>query len=264
MQTKDIDSVLYRLEYILDECIRTRNKTGYFVALYVSMTNGLRQAINDGQFDDKERMEQLVVAFGDKFFNQWEKWQKKEPLTQSWEIVMNAGVSKGTLLLHQLLLGINAHINLDLGIAIVETMKGKPIKDIHADFNRVNAIFTKVTLKAIHDIIRSSQFLAIIGFQATKSNTTLINFLIENARDSAWLFAENLSAKSDVDYVNYINERDERVRSIADSILNMSKPMKATLMLVRLFEYKRPSKVMNSIRSGVIKKPLVRAAFSYS
>jgi len=39
-------------------------------------------------------------------------------------------------------LGINAHINLDLGVAAVETarVQNQTIQDIHNDFNSINAI----------------------------------------------------------------------------------------------------------------------------
>ncbi|HZH78927.1 MAG TPA: DUF5995 family protein [Archangium sp.] len=50
MEAKSIDDVIARLEGIIEECIATRSRLGYFAALYNRVTLAVREGIRKGEF----------------------------------------------------------------------------------------------------------------------------------------------------------------------------------------------------------------------
>src|SRR5687767_8426891 len=121
MNTDAIDQVILRLEAIMEDCIRRKSKAGYFAALYHKVTCAVRDGIVNGDFEDGPRMERLDVLFAGRYLDAWQAWKEKKPVSASWQVAFERLHHKPTLVLQHLLLGINAHINLDLGIATVET-----------------------------------------------------------------------------------------------------------------------------------------------
>src|SRR5947207_2335420 len=121
MQLLTIDEIILELEQIIDHCIKTKNKAGYFAALYHNVTCHVKTGIANGDFEDGARMERLDVIFASRYIDAWHAFNNKTPLSQSWNIAFQQVSKWPTLVLQHLLLGINAHINLDLGIAAVET-----------------------------------------------------------------------------------------------------------------------------------------------
>jgi hypothetical protein len=57
--TETIDDVLGALREVVDDCIGTGSRIGYFAALYRQVALAVKRAIDDGVFDDGERMSRL-------------------------------------------------------------------------------------------------------------------------------------------------------------------------------------------------------------
>ena len=68
-EPETIDDVLRNIDEVIDWAIKTESHIGYFAALYKRTTVAIRQAINEGVFDDGRRMEQLDVVFATRYFN---------------------------------------------------------------------------------------------------------------------------------------------------------------------------------------------------
>src|SRR5688572_33106451 len=113
-----IDGVLGRLNGLLDEAIRHGRRIGYFVALYERVTSNVRHALIAGNvFDDGPRMERLDVVFANRFIQAWEQHVAGQKPTDSWAVAFQRLEDPGQLVIQHMLHGMNAHINLDLGIA---------------------------------------------------------------------------------------------------------------------------------------------------
>lgn len=249
MQTTTIDEVLARLEAIIDDCIKTNNRAGYFAALYYKVTRNVKDGILSGRFEDGKRMEQLDVLFANRYLVAYDQWKAGQQPTGSWHVAFKTAEKKRTLVLQHLLLGINAHINLDLGIATVETMAGKDIHSISNDFNQINTIIASLTYEVMNDINRVSPLLSLMGLHATNYNSILIQFSIGNARDGAWRFAEELSRKDGDSYKTCIKQRDANINMLGESLVHANALLKFTLWVIRLFEWKRPSKIIGVLYS---------------
>ncbi len=110
-------------------------------------------------------MARLDVIFASRYLQAHEAWRSGQPLTDSWKIAFEATKTSSLLILQQLLLGINAHINLDLGA--VETMKQQVLEDIHTDFDTINTIIGSLTYQVLQEIDRMSPLLSLMGCKAT-------------------------------------------------------------------------------------------------
>src|SRR5204863_6652854 len=85
---------------------------------YERVTSNVRHALIAGTvFDDNPRMERLDVVFANRFIEAWEQRVGGGSPTESWAVAFTLLEDPGPLVIQHLMIGMNAHINLDLGIA---------------------------------------------------------------------------------------------------------------------------------------------------
>jgi len=209
MEATTIDEVLTRLTTIIDESLRTGDRTGFFASLYYKVTAKVKEGITKNEFEDGARMEKLDVVFANRFLAAYDTWQSGGMPTTSWQMAFEASKKSSVLVLQHLLLGINAHINLDLGIAAVQAMEGLDIAGIEKDFDSINTIIGSLTYQVINEINHISPLISFIGFNSGNTESALVQFSISNARDGAWCFAEDLHKKTGADYTACIAQRDQ-------------------------------------------------------
>jgi hypothetical protein len=149
--------------------------------------------------------------------------------------------------LQHLLLGMNAHINLDLGIAAVEAMQGQDLSDIEKDFDSINTIIGSLTYEVINEINRMSPLISLIGLHSANTESILIQFSVTNARDGAWCFAEDLHKKAGADYSAFIDARDKNINTLGNTLLHFKGTLRFTLWLILLFEWKNPARIITAL-----------------
>jgi hypothetical protein len=135
-----INDAIAEMDTIVQSCRDKSSRIGYFAVLYRMVTIRVRDGILAGEFEDNPRMEKLDIIFAKRFIDAYHAYQTGQQISESWKLAFDAAVSTKHLVLQHLLLGMNAHINLDLGIAAVETMEGKNLEDIEGDFNKINQV----------------------------------------------------------------------------------------------------------------------------
>ena len=247
MPAQTIDEVIVQLERILADCKNTGSTAGYFTALYHKVTCRVKDGILKGEFEDNTRMERLDVIFANRYLTAYEQWKNKQLPSTSWVAAFEGVKKRSTIVLQHLLLGINAHINLDLGIAAVETMKGGNFTDIQKDFNAINTLLAAMIYEVMHDLSRISPLLSLLGLHATNNNQMLVEFTLSNARDGAWCFAEEISKQSGTEYDTTCTARDKRISELGESILHPHGAAKITLWFVHLFEWQNARKVIEML-----------------
>jgi hypothetical protein len=246
MPASTIDEVLTRLEEIIADGIREASRTGFFAALYYKVTSRVKDGIARSEFEDGARMERLDVLFANRYLEALDQWQKGLPVTGSWKTALDAANRSSCLVLQHLLLGVNAHINLDLGIATVETVRergiGLPV--IHKDFDAINAIIGSLTYEVMQEIDRVSPLLSLIGLHSANTESLLVQFSISNARDGAWCFAEDLAGRTGDDYNECIATRDKDITKLAGALIHSRGFIRLTLWVIHLFEWKSPVRII--------------------
>ncbi|MDX5339934.1 MAG: DUF5995 family protein [Cyclobacteriaceae bacterium] len=240
-----IEQVLIRMDEIVEECLISQSRIGYFGILYRQVTRRIKQGIDAGEFEDNPRMEKLDVLFAKRFIDAYDLWKSGQNPSLSWKIAFEASEISSHLVLQHLLLGINAHINLDLGIAASETMVSKPLGEIKADFDRINSILAELVDGVKANISKVSPIFGWLIPLAKGKDEMLLNFSIQIARDGAWKYAGEYHA--DPDKAFQIQDRDKNIAAIAQKLINPGKFLGFLIKIVAFAEWKSVQKTMDQL-----------------
>ena len=233
---KTIDDVLKALDQIILESKENQSPLGYFAALYRKVTQKVKEGIAENFFEDGPRMEKLDVIFASRYIDAYRAYQKNESITESWLKAFELSKKYWPIVLQHLLIGMNAHINLDLGIAAVEVMKGKNIEDLKVDFDRINEILSSLVDDVEKDLSEIWPTLSKILKWTGKFDTLLIDFSMELARNGAWKFAVELSETPENEQAAFIEKRDASVVKIGNLITNPGWLVSFVFKIIRLGE----------------------------
>lgn len=234
MQAKTIDEVISILDKIVEECKKTDNPLGYFAILYRQVTINVRDGILNNRFEDNARMEKLDVLFANRYFEAYFNYQAQKPITKSWNIAFISS-KKEYLILQYLLQGINAHINLDLGIATVKTLENNKIETIKNDFNAINALLSEMIDEVKDKISSLSPIFKLLMPLAKQWDHKLVQFSIETARDGAWEFANQLYYNP-TNFDTLINERDKKINTLGTALVSPPRFLGWVLNTILFFE----------------------------
>lgn len=246
---KTINDVIARQNKIIESAKIHKARYGYFAALYLEMTKTVKLHIEQGKFDDEARMEQLVVVFANRYFEAFDKWQTKTEPSQCWQIALDETSKNNITVIQHLLCSINAHINLDLGIAAAQICPGNKIEALKSDFERINNILAylldDVQIK-LGKISWPMRFLDRIG---KNHDEQLANFSLGMARKSAWLVALSLAKLHENQHPNFIHSLDNKTSLLAKLIINPGMVANILLKPVKMFEPNDPSKIIDALIS---------------
>ncbi len=241
-----IDEVIAQLEKIIIYCKTNNSCAGYFAVLYHKVTRKVKDCIINKEFEDGARMERLDVAFANRYLIAFYDWIAGKPTTNSWKIAFDAIAQNKSLVLQHLLLGMNAHINFDLGIATTAIMEGSALEDIHHDFNTINSILGSMIDNVEDCLTKVNPLMRLLNLNIYKYDEMLVQFSINTARDGAWVFAQQLAGKKNNDYDDCVNTRDASIQQIGNSIANpRGFLLRFIAGLIRLFEKKSVSAVID-------------------
>jgi len=231
-----IDDVLDSLDIIILQSVNQNDTSGYFAALYRQVTSKVKQGILNNYFDNGARMEKLDVVFAKRYIDAWYAWQNGESVTQSWEAAFRFSEKQLPVVLQHLLMGMNAHINLDLGIATAEISRGSDISTLKNDFFRINNILSSQVNHVQNKLSAIWPTLKKILAKTGKIDNLLVDFSMELARDGAWEFAYKLWEKPVDKWEASTIERDSVVAAKSKIVTNPKIWIKILLWIIRLGE----------------------------
>ena len=209
---------------------------GYFAALYRRMTLAVQQGIAANSFTDGKRMEALDVMFANRYLQAWEAYTNKLKSSNAWSASFDACKDHNLIVLQHLIIGINTHINLDLGIAAADACPGDKIYDLQNDFGKINGVIASIT-QAVQDDLSEIWFpLKTLTRITNNSHEAVLNFSINNARKASWANAVALAAIQGQARSNYINMIDNTVVKIIHRIMNPGFATSFILKPVRVME----------------------------
>src|SRR5260370_14538862 len=178
---------------INDGARRDASRIGYFAALYRRVTQSVKAGIAAGRFKNGPRIEQLDVIFANRYLDALARFQSGRQPTLSWLVACKAASDPFPLIVQQLLLALNAHINLDLGIATAAAAPGDQLAGIQSDFNQINAVLASLVGTVEQEIAELSPAIHLLEEVGLRTDTTIINFSLDKARELAWSNAQQLA-----------------------------------------------------------------------
>jgi len=240
----NINEVIALLDTIIIAETAANSRLAFFPVLYKKVTEQIQLGIENKEFEDNPRMEKLDVIFANRYIDAYHQFKVDELTIQSWQNAFQAGSNKKLLIIQHLLLGINAHINLDLGIAAAETVDGDgEIAELKNDFNQINKILAELVDEVQTSIGRVSPLFYLLEKVGKGKEDKLVSFSINLARDGAWLFANSYHVSNDK--TGEISRRDVIIGELANKLITTkSRVLKWVIWFIRIFETKNVDKIV--------------------
>ncbi|MEL6675142.1 MAG: DUF5995 family protein [Bacteroidota bacterium] len=247
---KDIDEVIERLDIIIDWAKAYQSRLGYFPILYREVTVAVKVGIQKGRFEDGPRMERLDVIFANRYLEAWHQYRLKDKPSRAWEIAFRAGKKRRLTVLHHLLLGINAHINLDLGIAAAQTVEHQPI-DTLGDFEEINQLLFEMVGQVQSRLNKVSPLMNFVDRMARKLDEKLARFSLQKARENAWRVAtEYCTCEDQQEQAEKIKKEDIRTSAFATLVKGPGMLSRLLILLIQFSEVsKNPRQIMQQIQA---------------
>jgi hypothetical protein len=232
----DIAVVLDRLDGVIADTVRTGGRTGYFAAMYRKVTLAVQDAVVAGRFDDSDRAGHFLRIFAERYLDAYRQWRSEEHPTAAWEAAFEASRRWRPIILQHLLVGMNVHINLDLGIAAITVAPGNELAGLRADFDRINAILADLVDGLMDAVGAVSPWVGLLDRFGGRTDQTLIRFSIEIARHRAWELAMQLAAAPSDERGEIIATRDMATARLTKTILTPGPYLPVGLLFIRLRE----------------------------
>lgn len=180
-----IDDVVDALSRIVRDARDRGDRLGLFAALYRRTTLQVRAALRAGEFHDAAWVERLDVVFAHRYLDAYVAFGHGRPTSHAWRLAFERSRQPGYLVLHHLLLGMAAHILLDLGVATAETAPGDLARR-RADFMAINGVLVRMLDDVQADVNRISPALAWLDRTGGTFDERLAGAVVRRWRTTAW------------------------------------------------------------------------------
>lgn len=176
-----VSEVIGRLQAI-DQRLPEADGVRYFNDLYLQVTERVHALLRADGFDDPPFLRELDERFADLYLE-----ALKGPSAAAWTPLLDAREDRSIKPTRFMLAGINAHVNYDLPIALVDTCRrvgGQLVPDTarHHDFRRIDQVLAEVEQQMHRQL------------QAGHLEEKIALWGVARARDRAWNAALELQA----------------------------------------------------------------------
>jgi hypothetical protein len=195
MAVQTIAEVISALDDIVQQSYDEASRLGYFAALYRRVTCAVRDGITQGSFDNGPLMEQLDVVFASRYLDALASYRAGGSASRSWLVAFQGCNDADLLILQQLMAGMNAHINLDLGVAAAQVGPGAQLPKLKPDFDEINGVLADLVAIVAAEVAAVSPLIGDLEKIGLRDETSLVNFDMTAARDAAWRVAEQLAGE---------------------------------------------------------------------
>lgn len=215
-----IDEVLVELDQIILRARNEQSRLGFFATLYRNVTIEVKEGIAAGFFEDGARMEQLDVTFANRYLMALQGFRTGQPTKKCWLTAFQTADKWAPTILQQLLVGMNAHINFDLGIAAQAVAPRDALPSLQTDFNRINDILGGMINRVRANVGEVSPWTRLLNSLPSQTDDRLINFSLNKARTSAWLVANMINLTPADKLGRELEILDEGVAKLGTLIVN--------------------------------------------
>jgi Family of unknown function (DUF5995) len=191
----DIHGVIARMKAIEESLPRT-DGVGYFNRLYLAVTRAVHEDV-DGRttFEDPDFLARLDVVFANFYFAAYDDWVERRPCPGAWLPLFKTREHPWRRPIQFALAGMNAHINHDLPLAIVQTCQARGVRPAkgtpeYSDFQHVNLL-----LRDVEGRVRrwfETGLIADLDRLTGDEADVLAMWSVADARELAWDQAETL------------------------------------------------------------------------
>ena len=198
-----VDDVVERLRAV-EDALPERDGVRAFTALYRAVTEAVDERVRPGMFADARFTRRLDVVFANLYLRALRAHvlgPKRPP--RAWAALFEARSRRGVASIQFALAGMNAHINRDLPVALVETCRALDIRPVrgcpqHADFRAIDPLLAETEAK-----VRADFATGLVGWADEalgELDSVVAMWNVRKARAAAWVNGETLWAVRDLPF----------------------------------------------------------------
>ncbi len=256
MKANTIDEVIAYLDEIIRESRAKSNRQGYFASLYRRVTVAVKTGIDTKAFEDGDRMGVFDVTFANRYFEAYDAYRQGQPLTESWRVAFQAAEQPGPILLQHLLLGMNAHINLDLGVTAATVCPGSAIQELQADFFKINLVLASLVGECAREFGRVWPIIAWANSFLDTPEEICTAYELQQARNYAWNTALQLSAQPSSGWADAITRQDRIVGAWGQAIFHPMLPVALIFWIGRITDHSTVDQMLDILNEQIAKARL--------
>ncbi len=221
-----VDAVIREMRSRLKPLVRDCDHDAVFALVYLRTTEEYRRTIEDPNFFvDSSFVNHQDVVFAKLYFDAFDAWHRgdRDAVPPAWRVLFSAAENREVSGTGNLLLGMSAHVNRDLPLALAEIglvrPDGSSRKDDH---NKVNQFLVRVVQPVIEEVARRFDPSADDGsIDGTTMDETATLQLLFGWREEAWRNAERIAL------ADTPAQKAAVIRSIEDAALAKAELLKA-------------------------------------
>lgn len=190
--------VLACMDDLISQWEQAADRRSIFLTCYSMMTRNMLAAVEAGDFHDPAWVLRLLVHFAGYYFAALEACETGGPASPAvWVLAFDAARQPRTQAIQNLILGVNAHINYDLVLALADLLEPEwqalspeQRRQRYDDHCHVNTIIAQ-TVDAVQDNVleRHAPAMDLIDRAFGRLDEWLISSLITRWRDQVWELA---------------------------------------------------------------------------
>ena len=229
----------------LESALRARrDRRAVFATAYLAISLEIQARLSSGFFLDNDWVARYMVAFADLYRGAWVCYTGglRQSVPKAWRLSFDTSAAGRGLVTQDLLLGLNAHINYDLPLALLSVSIDPDREARHADHTAVNLALREATDPLQ---LRIAQYYApllrLLDAAARRLDEDVSNFSMEKARQASWLAAVSLAnARDEAERLALRAGLDDRAAVLAHLVLKPNLAFPGLWTLLRLLENLRP------------------------
>lgn len=196
VEFRSVDDVERGLQELERHFLLRRDRRGVFATAYLHITRSIELHLEAGGFIDPVWVRQYLVRFGNLYRQALLDYERgnSSAVPKAWRISFDAATAGNGFVIQHLILGVNAHINHDLAIALFRLGIDPERSQKYRDHTTVNAVLEAATLEMKHRVgTLYEPLLQRLDRLAGREDDRITSFSIPKAREHAWTFAVALT-----------------------------------------------------------------------
>jgi hypothetical protein len=218
-----LDEVVTDLAALEHRFLEQEDRRAIFATLYGVVSAEMRARVARGAFLDSAWVHRYAVAFASFYREALDAYDggRMSQVPRAWRLCFDAAASRTGFVLQDMLLGINAHVNNDLPLAL-HRVTLEPDRDARRrDHNAVNEVLAAVTDRATLRLAALyAPGLVSLDECAGQLDELIALFSLQVARDSSWESA-----------VSFANARTSTERALVAGLVSSRAAVLARLLL---------------------------------
>ena len=195
---RDADEVRRGLSALLSAFEAREDRRAVFLGIYARMTAAVGRRIERDAFADSAWVAAYLVAFANRYRVAVRDFESGDidALADPWQLAFEAAEPGDSLVLQDAMLGVNAHINYDLALALDDVGVGTDRPSKYADHCAIIDVIAELVDEAQDALAdRDADGLATLDSSLGRLDEWLTVATIDGCRDSAWRTAVAMDSR---------------------------------------------------------------------